>query len=98
MTPAGALIECGIMFQLRPYQQSLLRQVQDALAANPKACLMLQLPTGGGKTVIAGALLADWLQDGRRKAVWLTHRKELAEQTRRMLTDAGVSAITKTTC
>jgi len=54
---------------------------------------MLQLPTGGGKTVIAGALLADWLQDGR-KAVWLTHRKELAEQTRRMLTDAGVSAIT----
>ena len=54
---------------------------------------MLQLPTGGGKTVIAGALLADWLRDGR-KAVWLTHRKELADQTCRMLTDAGVSAIT----
>ena len=81
------------MLQLRPYQQSLLRQAQDALAADPNARLMLQLPTGGGKTVIAGALLADWLQNGR-KAVWLTHRKELAEQTRRMLTDAGVSAIT----
>ena len=80
-------------FQLRPYQQSLLCDVQDALAAEPNGRLMLQLPTGGGKTVIAGALLADWLQDGR-KAVWLTHRKELAEQTRRMLTDAGVSAIT----
>ena len=90
---AGALIKCGIMLQLRPYQQDLRRRVQDALAANPYARLMLQLPTGGGKTVIAGALLADWLQDGR-KAVWLTHRKELAEQTRRMLTDAGVSAIT----
>ena len=80
-------------FQLRPYQQSLLCDVQDALAAEPNGRLMLQLPTGGGKTVIAGALLADWLRDGR-KAVWLTHRKELAEQTRRMLTDAGVSAIT----
>ena len=54
---------------------------------------MLQLPTGGGKTVIAGAVLTQWLQDGR-KAVWLTHRRELAEQTRRMLTDIGVSAIT----
>ena len=93
MTPAGALIKSAIMLQLRPYQHDLLRRVQDALAADPKAHLMLQLPTGGGKTVIAGALLADWLQDGR-KAVWLTHRKELAEQTREMLTDAGVSAIT----
>ena len=81
------------MFQLRPYQQALLKQTQDALATNPCARVMLQLPTGGGKTVIAGELLADWLQNGR-KAVWLTHRKELAEQTRRMLTDAGVSAIT----
>ena len=68
-------------------------KVQNRLAAVPSAPLMLQLPTGGGKTVIAGALLGDWLQGGR-KAVWLTHRKELAEQTRRMLTDAGVSAIT----
>ena len=81
------------MPDLRPYQQHLLRQVQNSLADDPKARLMLQLPTGGGKTVIAGALLANWLQDGR-KAVWLTHRKELAEQTRGMLTNAGVSAIT----
>ena len=80
------------MIELRPYQEVLLRDVRDGLAADAKARLMLQLPTGGGKTVIAGALLADWLRDGR-KAVWLTHRKELAEQTRRMLTDAGVSAI-----
>ena len=81
------------MFQLRPYQEALLRDVRDGLAAESNGRLMLQLPTGGGKTVIAGALLADWLRDGR-KAVWLTHRKELAEQTQRMLTDAGVSAIT----
>ncbi len=87
------MIQSTGMIELREYQADLLREVQGGLAAAPKARTMLQLPTGGGKTVIAGALLAHWLQDGR-KAVWLTHRKELAEQTRRMLTDAGVSAIT----
>ena len=88
-----AMIQSVNMFELRPYQETLLRQVQHELAAAPRARMMLQLPTGGGKTVIAGALLAEWLQDGR-KAVWLTHRKELAEQTRQMLTDARVSAST----
>ncbi len=78
---------------LRPYQQELLQPVQDALASNPEVRLMMQLPTGGGKTIIAGALLSRWLSDGR-KAVWLTHRKELAKQTEKMLTEAGVSAIT----
>ena len=81
------------MIELRPYQLDLLQQVQTALAADAKARVMMQLPTGGGKTVIAGALLADWLMDGR-KAVWLTHRRELAEQTRQMLTDAHISAMT----
>ena len=81
------------MIELRPYQQDLLRQVDNSLAADPKARVMIQLPTGGGKTVIAGALLDSWLQSGC-KAAWLTHRKELAEQTREMLTNAGVSAMT----
>ena len=81
------------MIELRPYQRDLLQQVQTALAADTKARVMMQLPTGGGKTVIAGALLDDWLTDGR-KAVWLTHRRELAEQTCRMLTDAHISAMT----
>ena len=52
---------------------------------------MLQLPTGGGKTRIAGELLSKWLTDGR-KAVWLTHRKELAAQTEGMLQEDGVPA------
>ena len=81
------------MVKLRPYQQNLLQQVQIALGADAKARVMMQLPTGGGKTIIAGALLVDWFTDGR-KAVWLTHRRELAEQTGRMLTDAHISAIT----
>lgn len=82
-----------IMLNLRSYQQTLLSQVQDALGEHGNARVMMQLPTGGGKTIIAGSLLADWLTDGR-KAVWLTHRKELAHQTRNMLTDAHIPAMT----
>lgn len=78
---------------LRLYQRNLLDRVQNALVSDPKVRLMMQLPTGGGKTIIAGALLKDRLADGRRKAVWLTHRKELTKQTQTMLTKAGVSAI-----
>ena len=76
------------MVELRPYQRDLLQQVQTALAADTKARVMMQLPTGGGKTIIAGVLLADWLTGGR-KAVWRAHREELAEQTCQMLTDAA---------
>lgn len=78
------------MVELRDYQQDLLGRAQAALAA-PKSSIMLQLPTGGGKTCIAAALLSDWLHGGR-KAVWLTHRRELAGQTEEMLRDAGVPA------
>ena len=81
------------MEALRHYQEKLLCKVESYLDANDKARVMMQLPTGGGKTVIAGHLLQRRLGNGR-KAVWLTHRRELAEQTCGMLTDAGVAAMT----
>ena len=80
------------MIELRDYQKDLLERVRDALASS-SAKIMLQLPTGGGKTLIAGKLLSGWLNDGR-KAVWLTHRKELADQTKVMLGEADVPAAT----
>ena len=81
------------MVELRDYQKILLHRVETALDNDPKSRVMMQLPTGGGKTVIAGELLKRQLVNGR-KAVWLTHRRELAEQTCRMLTAANVSAKT----
>ena len=76
------------------YQEDLVRKAQRALASGDgRKRVMMQLPTGGGKTRIAGALLSDWLVNGS-KAVWLTHRKELSEQTRDSLIDDGVSAMT----
>ena len=77
---------------LCPYQQELLGNVRATLQYINEP-IMMQLPTGGGKTVIAAHLLRDYLT-GRRKAVWLTHRKELASQTERMLTEAGILATT----
>ena len=82
------------MTGLRDYQQKLLGQAVDTLIPSG-ARVILQLPTGGGKTHIAGALLRRWMYNGH-KAVWLTHRTELAEQTRQMLAEAGVPAVNPT--
>lgn len=79
------------MVELRDYQKDLLRRVKDALDEDPMARVMMQLPTGGGKTEIAGQLLKAHLTRGQ-KAVWLTHRKELTHQTCDRLTRADVSA------
>ena len=79
------------MLELRGYQRNLLQKTQTALGPQ-SVRVMMQLPTGGGKTIIASRLLVDWLQNGR-KAAWLTHRKELADQTCRMLTEAGLPAV-----
>ena len=80
---------------LRDYQKELLKRTEDALQP-AGARVMLQLPTGGGKTHIAGALLSRWLRNGC-KAAWLTHRAELAEQTRRMLAATGLSVVNQQT-
>ncbi len=63
----------------RDYQQTLLEKAETVLQT-PGARVMLQLPTGGGKTHIAGASLRRWLRNGS-KARWLTHRTEPADQT-----------------
>ena len=78
------------MVALRPYQKSLLHQAEMALA-HPRARVMLQLPTGGGKTLIASQLLGGWTRGGS-KAAWLTHRRELSDQTCRVLNNTGVRA------
>ena len=78
------------MAELRPYQEDLLQQAQRKLSVRD-AKVMLQLPTGGGKTLIAAGLLRGWVRNGG-KAAWLTHRRELSEQTRRELNKSGVHA------
>ena len=78
------------MAELHPYQRDLLQQAERMLT-EPMARVMLQLPTGGGKTRIAEVLLAGWIRGGG-KAAWLTHRRELSAQTRDVLNANGVWA------
>ena len=80
------------MAELRDYQRELLQEVLHRLETDDRKRVMMQLPTGGGKTVIVGALLAELLK-GNRRAVWLTHRRELVEQTGEMLNRAGVRTV-----
>ena len=81
------------MVKLYSHQEELLQKAQKALAA-PDARVMLQLPTGGGKTRIAAALLAGWVRSGG-KAAWLTHRRELSDQTCQVLNELGVPAVNR---
>lgn len=72
---------------LRPYQEELKKQVLKAF--NKVNRVMLQLPTGGGKTITFVDLASHFVNEG--KSVWiLVHRKELIEQTTSKLVQYGV--------
>ena len=76
------------MVELRPYQSETIRRLRSSVASGAKApCL--QVPTGGGKTIIAGGVISSALDRGRR-VLFLVHRRELAHQTSEKLDDLGV--------
>ena len=52
--------------------------------------LLYQLPTGGGKTVIFSEIIRQYLKNHNKKALIMTHRIELSNQTSKMLTEFGV--------
>ena len=63
------------MTELRDYQ---VRLVEQAEATTDRALLVL--PTGGGKTVVAAAIIERAAEVGRRVLV-ITHRREILRQT-----------------
>ncbi len=65
---------------LRPYQEEAIAAVVKATAAG-KRRLIVNLPTGTGKTILAMHLVARTLAKGNR-ALWLAHRDELLVQAR----------------
>ena len=70
---------------LRPYQQSLKDAV--ATAWRTHRSVMLQMPTGTGKTRLFVSLIADIRKaEPGAKVLIVTHRKELVEQISRSLT------------
>lgn len=64
--------------QLRPYQQTLVNEVYTVWGES-RARVLLQLPTGGGKTSIFSAIASDAIAQGLRVLV-IAHRTELISQ------------------
>lgn len=66
------------MLQLRPYQSALIAQVRATLKQGVRRVL-LQAPTGAGKTALTAHMLAGAAARGR-KAWFVVHRRELLAQ------------------
>ena len=70
--------------QLYEYQKDMLRQIEDAFVTHQS--VMVQMPTGTGKTVLISEVVKR--EEGRAKnpCVWIVvHRRELVEQIKETL-------------
>ena len=64
---------------LRDYQIEICEKVNEAFKAHRS--VMVQMPTGTGKTVVLASLVQQFLHDNTDSAVVIVaHRKELVEQ------------------
>lgn len=73
-------------FVLREYQEDLLERVRKAMRKSKR--VLVQLPTGGGKTVICSKAIANATAKGLT-SWFLLHRRELVKQSVRTLTEAA---------
>jgi DNA repair protein RadD len=65
--------------ELRPYQRDMLARIGAEIAAGRRR-ILVTLPTGAGKTVVAAALIAEAVARGER-ALFVAHRREIVAQT-----------------
>lgn len=68
------------MISLRPYQERAIERVVSLFSSGVRRVLLV-LPTGGGKTVIASEIIRRALVDHQRRAIFLAHRRELIKNT-----------------
>lgn len=76
------------MIHLRPYQETLLDGARKGFRERIRAVL-LQLATGGGKTVSGSYMIAGAAEKGL-VCWWLTHRRELIGQTSKTFAAMGI--------
>lgn len=65
---------------LRDYQADAVAHVAHAIGKDGKRRVVVVLATGGGKTVVFGALANAWLRDDMGRVLILAHRDELISQ------------------
>ena len=64
--------------QLRPYQEHAIQRVREEMSRGNRRVL-LDLATGGGKTVTSSSIILNAVSKGKR-CIFLAHRKELIKQ------------------
>lgn len=72
--------------QLRDYQQAYV----DAIDSDPNRCVLVVLPTGGGKTDIAAHLIKRY-SSAFKSAIFVVHRREIVRQASDRLKQIGVA-------
>src|SRR5258707_8955976 len=78
------------MHALRDYQIKALDDVRAAIRGGARR-VCLQLPCGGGKTIISAEIIRGAVAKGKR-SLFLAHRREILDQTVRKLELAGVAS------
>lgn len=76
-------------FSLRPYQSSAIEQVLELRERGVRRVLLV-LPTGAGKTVIASALIRQWVEQFT-PVLFLSHRREIIKQSFAKLVRGGLA-------
>lgn len=78
----------GDRLKLRPYQTDLIDRVRSSMNSGNRRVLM-QLPTGGGKTLVASEILKQTSDNGYN-SIFLADRRKLIDQTGEKLGGYGV--------
>lgn len=74
--------------QLRDYQSQTIEDIRKAFLKGNRRVL-LQLPTGGGKTIISAFMIKTAIEKGL-KVLFLVHLRELIDQTSNKIKEIGV--------
>jgi superfamily II DNA or RNA helicase len=75
----------SMSFKLRPYQKAAVGSVAARYRSGDRR-LLLYLPTGAGKTVIATFVIEELRRcEGLRRCLFVAHRREILDQTARTL-------------
>lgn len=78
--------------KLYEYQNEAIEKIENLFKDKRK--ILLQMPTGGGKTFVFSYLTKTFVKQNNKRVLILCHREELIEQTKQSLISIGVTVET----